>query len=163
MVNVQCRDIGVKFVSMWGGWSKVSTLWHHEQPALASQSYTELVPIECEVSSCCTGLVLFVSLLTLEELFGPDRFAGGKILVWLMTYATSQHQILLLLGQCRSSKKRRAVEARANTGRWVFQPERGEPTAFLSREADGKVDMLLSAGARKAGDPDGCCTYSDRA
>lgn len=96
MVDVQCCDIGVKFLSMWGqepGKYLVAPLTAGVRP-----------PKLYGVSSCCTELVLFVSLLPLEELFDPDRFAGGKLLVYLMTCATSRHQILLLLDQCRPSK-----------------------------------------------------------
>ena len=103
MVDVQCRDIGMKFVSMWGmepGKYRVTLrVAGVRQPKLYG------------VSSCCTELVLFVSLLVLEELFGPDRFTGGKLLECLMAYAMSHNRILLLPDQCRSSKKLLAVEA----------------------------------------------------
>jgi hypothetical protein len=92
-----------------------------------------------------------VSLLPLEELFGPDHFAGGKLLEYLMTYATSPHQILLLLDQCRSSKSCALLKLRRvlAAGR---SRQASEPTALLSREADRKVDVLLPASATKAYD-----------
>lgn len=76
-VDVQCRDIGLKTVLIFGE-EQVCTLWRCQKPAIFCKCYTELVPAENDSSARCAELVLCSPLRRFLTAFSAGVVRWGK-------------------------------------------------------------------------------------
>ena len=124
-VDVQCRDIGLKTVLIFGE-EQVCTLWRCPKPAIFSKSctelvpaetdlsfrYVELVPVENDSSARCAELVLCSPLRRFLTAFsaGVDRW--GKTTRMRYGIRTGPHSVIHLNDQSSPHKAEQCLDAR---------------------------------------------------